>query len=74
MPTNDERAAWAADSARVYADWTGLDYDGEVDTAISDLIASLLHLADRNGLCPETLIQRAQMHYEAEVELAMEDD
>lgn len=66
MPTNDERAEWARDSCRLYADVTGLDYDCEVDVAISDLIASLLHLADQNGLCPETILARAQMHYEYE--------
>lgn len=71
-PTNSERAEWAADAARVYADATGLDYDCEVDTAISDLIASLLHLADEQGLCPDTMIQRGQMHYEHEA--AEEDD
>ena len=70
-PTNSERASWAADSARVYADATGLDYDTEADTAISDLIASLLHLADEQGLCPETMLQRGQMHYEHE---AAEED
>jgi len=68
MTTNDERAEWATDSCRLYADVTGLDYDCEVDVAISDLIASLLHLADRKGLCPETILTRAQMHYEHEVE------
>lgn len=65
-PTNSDRAAWAADAARVYADATGLDYDCEVDVAISDLIASLLHLADEQGLCPDTMLQRGQMHYEHE--------
>jgi hypothetical protein len=68
MPANSERADWAAESARVYADLTGLDYDEEIDSAIGDLIASLLHLADAHGLCPETMLQRGQMHYEYEVE------
>jgi hypothetical protein len=70
-PANHDRAAWAADSARAYADATGLDYDEEADIAISDLIASLLHLADEQGLCPETMLQRGQMHYEHE---AAEED
>lgn len=65
-PTNSDRAAWAGEAARVYADLTGLDYDCEVDIAISDLIASLLHLADEQGLCPDTMLQRGQMHYEHE--------
>lgn len=68
MPTNDDRASWAEDPARLYADVTGLNYEDEVDNAIGDLIASLLHLADRHGLCPETLLQRAQMHYKHEIE------
>lgn len=72
--TNSDRASWAADAARTYADATGLDYDCEVDTAISDLIASLLHLADEQGLCPDTLIQRGQMHYEHEVAEAEDED
>lgn len=66
MPTNDERAEWAKDSCRLYADVTGLTLEDEVDTAISDLIASLLHLADMNGLCPDTILERAKMHYEYE--------
>lgn len=66
MPTNDERADWAKDSCRLYADVTGLNLEDEVDVAISDLIASLLHYADREGLCPDTLVARAQMHYEHE--------
>lgn len=66
MPANDERAEWAKDSCRLYADATGLTLEEEVDTAISDLIASLLHYADREGLCPETVLVRAQMHYEHE--------
>ena len=70
-PANSDRAAWAAEAARVYADATGLDYDEEVDNAISDLIASLLHLADEQGLCPDTMLQRGQMHYEHE---AAEED
>lgn len=74
MPTNDERAVWAGECARVYADLTGLDYDAEIDVAIGDLMASLLHLADRQGLCPETLIQRAQMHHAAEVEIEEDSD
>ena len=52
----------------------GLDYDCEVDVAISDLIASLLHLADQNGLRPETLLTRAQMHYEYESAYEEGDD
>lgn len=74
MPTNDERAEWAKDSCRLYADVTGLDYDCEVDTAISDLIASLLHLADAQGLCPDTMLQRGQMHYEHEAAEEEADD
>jgi hypothetical protein len=70
-PTNSDRALWAAEAARVYADSTGLDYDTEVDVAISDLLASLLHLADEQGLCPDTMLQRGQMHYEHE---AAEED
>ena len=65
--TNDQRSAWAADSCRVYADATGLNMDDECDVAIGDLIASLLHFADRQGLCIDSLLARAQMHYEHEV-------
>lgn len=72
MPTNDKRAGWARDACRTYAEATGLNMDDEVDTAISDLIASLLHLADMNGLCPDTIPERAKMHYE--YESAYEDE
>jgi len=66
MPTNEERAALAKEACETFADATGLDVAEELPTVIGDLIANLMHLADQSGLCPESLIDNAQMHYEAE--------
>lgn len=67
MPTNDERADWAFAACEEFAEATDLDLGCELDTAIGDLIANLLHLADSRGFCAETLWKRGKMHYDAEI-------
>jgi hypothetical protein len=42
--------------------------DDELPTVIGDLIANLLHLADQEGLCAESILGTARMHFEAELE------
>lgn|GEM_PF-4153403 len=65
-PTNDERSGWALDACEAFADATGLSIDDELPIVITDLIANLLHLADREGMCVESCLATAKMHYEAE--------
>lgn len=66
---NEKRAAWGLEAVETYAARTGLDIspsaDG-VETAISDLLADLHHVADREGLDFADMVERARNHYEAE--------
>jgi hypothetical protein len=71
MPTNEDRAAWAWEACETFADATGLSVDDELPTVIGDLIANLMHLADREGLCAESMLGTARMHFEAELEEEM---
>lgn len=66
MPTNGERAAWAALACSSFADAVGME-DEDFPTVISDLMANLLHLAAQEGMCVESLLARAKMHYDAEI-------
>jgi hypothetical protein len=68
MTDNEERASRAREACDTFAEASGLDVAEELPTLISDLIADLMHLADQSGLCPESLIDTAWMHFEAEVE------
>lgn len=68
MPTNAERAAWALEACKTFADATGLSVEDELPTVIGDLIANLLHLADQEGMCAESMLGTARMHFEAELE------
>jgi hypothetical protein len=68
MPTNAERAAWALEACETFADATGLSVEDELPTVIGDLIANLLHLADQGGMCAESMLGTARMHFEAELE------
>jgi hypothetical protein len=67
MPTNAERAAWALEACETFADATGLSVEDELPTVIGDLIANLLHFADQEDMCVESLLARAKMHYDAEI-------
>ena len=59
---NAARAAWAGRAVRTFQDATGAD-DGDV---LCDLLADLLHWADRQRYDFEAAILRARDHYEAE--------
>ena len=65
--TNEGRADLALDACEDYAESTGQSMEDEIDNVITDLMADLLHLAHRNGLCTDTLLRRATMHYEGEI-------
>jgi hypothetical protein len=45
---------------------TGLSEADGLDTAISDLLADLAHLCDREGLQLSALLNRAEFHYNDE--------
>lgn len=64
---NRDRSMWAEAAARYFADLTGLDWDAdEPETAISDLLADLMHLADSLSLDFDSMIYRARNHYDEE--------
>ena len=60
---NDQRAEWAQLALTPFCHATG---SWDPDESITDLIADLMHLCDRSGLDPQTIITRAIDHYEAE--------
>lgn len=65
-----ERLTVSAEAVMYYATQRGLVDSGEdVETAISDLLADLMHLTDACGLPAgafEAMVNRAEMHAEAE--------
>jgi len=65
--TNDDRVDLARDACEDFAESTGQSVEDELHNIITDLMADLLHLANRNGLCADSLLRRANMHYEAEI-------
>jgi hypothetical protein len=66
---NNQRVGWAWAAVADFAGRTGLDIrpdaDG-MDTAMSDLLANMMHLAREEGLDMATLLRRAATHFEAE--------
>lgn len=72
-PDNDDRAAWAYTAVRAFGEETGqIDYDMTDREAVmeiaGDLICNLFHLVGAAGVTPEELVDRARMHYDAEVD------
>ncbi len=59
---NDRRAGWAEEAVAAFMAASGTD----LDNAICDLLADLMHLCDRNGQDFERQLLRAEYHYEAE--------
>ncbi len=59
---NDNRAAWAGEALAVFMLATGTD----LEDAVSDLIADLMHWCDRHGIAFDEELARAATHYEAE--------
>jgi hypothetical protein len=59
---NDRRSEWAEASIASFIQATGTDRED----ALPDLLADLMHWADRNDCDFEAALERARMHYEAE--------
>lgn len=69
--TNNDRAKWAEAAVQAFADVTGLDTSKDADgfdTAISDLLADIRHLCDREGLDMGEMDRRAHKRYLEELE------
>jgi hypothetical protein len=71
-PTNADRAAWAHEALEVFTARTyGGDHPdtmdrGDLETAIHDLIADLLHFAEQQGFETDCILASAVLHFEAE--------
>jgi len=71
-PTNADRAEWARQALAVLTATTyGGDHPdtmdhGDLETAVYDLIADLLHYAERQGFDTDEIIRSALFHFEAE--------
>ena len=65
--TNDIRVEWAEAACEAFANITEQDMEIELPDIICDLMANLLHLADSEDMCVESLLARAKMHYDAEI-------
>ena len=59
---NDSRAEWAEAALSAFMRETGTDQED----ALVDLLADLLHWADRNSHNFNAALERAREHYEAE--------
>ena len=59
---NDKRAAWAGAAVSSFRQATGTDEED----ALCDLLAELMHWADRSGHDFDAVLHRARDHYEAE--------
>jgi hypothetical protein len=59
---NDDRAAWAAAALTTFMQCTGTD----LEDALGDLLANLMHWSDRNNYDFDAALDRARAHYEAE--------
>jgi hypothetical protein len=66
---NDNRAEWASTAIRHFQCTTGTDWED----AVCDLLCDLMHFCDREGFTFGDELDRARMHYEAEI-AAPEDD
>lgn len=59
---NDDRSAWAGAALAIFMQVTGT----EEENALGDLLADLMHWADRKGYAFEAALDCARWHYEAE--------
>ncbi len=59
---NDYRSAWAGSALATFMLVTGT----EAEDALGDLLADLMHWADRKGYDFDAALDRARFHYEAE--------
>lgn len=61
---NDERAEWAQNALAEFSQATGADGAD----ALTDLLADLMHLSDRNATDFEEMLKRARGHYREETD------
>jgi hypothetical protein len=62
MPTNLDRAEWAAAALRHFQCTTGTDYDD----ALTDLLCDLHHWCDRENVNFQAALDRGRQHYDTE--------
>jgi hypothetical protein len=67
--TNKTRASWAFEALSAFGQATAGDWKKSLgfETAMSDLLADLMHLADRHKLSWATLVDKAEYDYEEEI-------
>jgi hypothetical protein len=67
--TNEQRAGWAAYAVLQFAIGKegGEELYDDPETVLTDLLTDLRHHADRENIDFKTCIDRAEMHYDAEV-------
>ncbi|QOJ14834.1 MAG: hypothetical protein HRU75_09355 [Planctomycetia bacterium] len=71
-PTNAARAEWAKEALTVFTiqTFSGDSPDtmdrGDLESAIGDLIADLLHFAEQQGFETDCILASAALHFEAE--------
>lgn len=65
--TNEQRAENARETIfrSTYEENVRAD-DGDVESAVSDLMTDLLHLCDREGIDTETMLERIARHHRDE--------
>lgn len=61
-PSNDDRAQWAKVGIDAFAKETGLDNE-ELETAVSDFLADLMHFCDQEKIDFNLCLSRGQGHY-----------
>lgn len=72
-PTNHDRAEWAKEALAVFTcrtysgDHPDTMHRGDLETAVSDLIADLLHFAAGQGFDTSAVLAAATLHFEAEL-------
>jgi hypothetical protein len=62
-PTNAERAGWADEALQAFIARTGVD----CEDSLADLLADLMHWADKSGLSFTGELRRARFHYAVEL-------
>jgi hypothetical protein len=68
VPTLRRSALLGEESLRLYARRTGLNFDGDTEAALSDLLTDLQHFCDREGLDYERYAARARNNYCREID------
>lgn len=60
---NDKRASWAREAVSFFSEITGSEMTAE---AFGDLLGDLMHLADREKLDFDAILEHSRNHYRAE--------